>query len=144
MNHSKKQPIKMTPGDDIHLSLLMAPFSLNLVTGQDRQHLLGYGRAAFEAGKAGQCLHQIQEPSPMHDSDCSTHNAPAYPSGACDCSIKAASEAVAEQALLKVLRAIQRYLPPDGVDGHDTLAEIIGIVDPWPLGELPEVGGKDA
>ncbi|MEN2431133.1 hypothetical protein [Comamonas sp. F1-6] len=41
----------------------MAPFSLNLVTGQDRQHLLGYGRAAFEAGKAGQCLHQIKEPA---------------------------------------------------------------------------------
>lgn len=60
-----KQPIKMTPGDDLHLSLLMAPFSLNLVTGQDRQHLLGYGRAAFEAGKAGQCLHQIQEPAPV-------------------------------------------------------------------------------
>lgn len=58
-----KQPIKMTPGDDLHLTALMAPFSLNLVTGQDRQHLLGYGRAAFEAGKAGQCLHQIQEPT---------------------------------------------------------------------------------
>ncbi|WP_120967362.1 hypothetical protein [Comamonas sp. lk] len=47
-----KQPIKMTPGDDIHLSLLMAPFSLNLVTGQDRQHLLSYGRTAFKAGHA--------------------------------------------------------------------------------------------
>ena len=57
-----KQPIKMTPGDDTHLSLLMAPYSLNLVTGQDRRHLLGYGRSAFEAGKASQCLHQIQEP----------------------------------------------------------------------------------
>ncbi|CAM4308253.1 hypothetical protein COAQ111491_16395 [Comamonas aquatilis] len=58
-----KQPIKMTPGDELHLTALMAPFSLNLVTGQDRQHLLGYGRAAFEAGQAGQCLHQIQEPA---------------------------------------------------------------------------------
>ena len=60
-----KQPIKMTPGDELHLTALMAPFSLNLVTGQDRQHLLGYGRSAFEAGKesAGQCLHQIQEPA---------------------------------------------------------------------------------
>lgn len=45
-----KDPIKMTPGDDLHLTALMAPFSLNLVTGQDRQHLLGYGRSAFEAG----------------------------------------------------------------------------------------------
>nr|WP_232536085.1 hypothetical protein [Comamonas testosteroni] len=47
-----KQPIKMTPGDELHLTALMAPFSLNLVTGQDRQHLLGYGRAAFVAGHA--------------------------------------------------------------------------------------------
>lgn len=62
-----KQPIKMTPGDDLHLTALMAPFSLNLVTGEDRKHLLGYGRAAFDAGKdsAGKCLLQIQEPAPV-------------------------------------------------------------------------------
>ena len=42
---------KMTPGDDMHLTLLMAPHNLNLVTGQDRQHLLAFGRAAFEAGQ---------------------------------------------------------------------------------------------
>lgn len=57
-----KTPIKMTPGDDMHLTFLMAPQSLNLAVGQLREQLLGYGRAAFEAGKAGQCLHQIQEP----------------------------------------------------------------------------------
>ena len=61
---------KMTPGDDMHLTLLMAPHNLNLVTGQDRQHLLAFGRAAFEAGQKCQgCsvpqngLHQIAEPS---------------------------------------------------------------------------------
>lgn len=43
---------KMVPGDELHLTLLMAPFSLHLVTGQDRQHLLAFGRAAFEAGQA--------------------------------------------------------------------------------------------
>ena len=65
-----KESIKMTPGDDTHLTLLMAPVSLNLVTGQDREHLLAYGRAAFEAGQKCQgCsvppngLHQIAEPS---------------------------------------------------------------------------------
>lgn len=42
---------KMAPGDDMHLTLLMAPHNLNLVTGQDRQHLLAFGRAAFEAGQ---------------------------------------------------------------------------------------------
>lgn len=41
----------------------------------------------------------------------------------------------AEQALLKVLTAVQRYLPPDGPSAKDTLAEIIGIIDPWPLGD---------
>lgn len=43
---------KMVPGDELHLTLLMAPFSLNFFTGQDRQHLLAFGRAAFEAGQA--------------------------------------------------------------------------------------------
>ncbi|WP_287915708.1 hypothetical protein [Comamonas sp.] len=58
-----KEPIQMTPGDDLHLTLLMAPLSLNFVTGQDREHLLAFGRAAFEAGQSSKCLHQIAEPS---------------------------------------------------------------------------------
>lgn len=59
-----KETTKMIPGDELHLTMLMAPYSLNLVTGQDRQHLLAFGRAAFDAGKAdrpAQCLHQITE-----------------------------------------------------------------------------------
>ena len=43
---------------------------------------------------------------------------------------------IAEQALRKVLAAVQRYMPPDGPDAKDTLSEIIAIVDPWPLGPL--------
>ena len=43
---------KMVPGDELHLALLMAPYSLNFFTGHDRQHLLAFGRAAFEAGQA--------------------------------------------------------------------------------------------
>ena len=58
-----KEPIQMTPGDDLHLTLLMAPLSLNFVTGQDREHLLAFGRAAFEAGQSSKCLHQIAEPA---------------------------------------------------------------------------------
>lgn len=46
-----KTPITMTPGDETHLTLLMSPVSLNFVTGQDREHLLAFGRAAFEAGQ---------------------------------------------------------------------------------------------
>lgn len=39
----------------------------------------------------------------------------------------------AEQALRKVLAAVQRYMPPDGPSAQDTMSEIIAIVDPWPL-----------
>lgn len=46
---------KMQQGDEMHLTVLMAPYSLNLVCGNDRQNLLSYGRAAFDAGvKAAQ------------------------------------------------------------------------------------------
>ncbi|WEE79397.1 hypothetical protein LZ683_08585 [Comamonas testosteroni] len=50
---------------------------------------------------------------------------------------KAARGAVAEQALLKVLHAVQHYLPPDGVSARDTLTTIIEVVDPWPLDQAP-------
>ena len=43
---------------------------------------------------------------------------------------------VAEQALRKVLSVVQRYLPPDGPTAYDAMAEITGIVDPWPLGPM--------
>lgn len=39
----------------------------------------------------------------------------------------------AAEALGKVLSAVQRYLPPDGPSDGETLNEIIGIVDPWPI-----------
>ena len=42
----------------------------------------------------------------------------------------------AETALRKVLGIVQRHLPPDGPSAHDSLSEIIEIVDPWPLGPL--------
>lgn len=60
-----KATIQMTPGDDMHLTLLMAPQALNFFTGQDREHLLAFGRAAFEAGRttAEQGQHQVAEPA---------------------------------------------------------------------------------
>ena len=58
-----KEPVKMAPGDDLHLTLLMAPQGLNFVTGKDREHLLTFGRAAFDAGQTSKCLHQIAEPA---------------------------------------------------------------------------------
>ena len=47
------------------------------------------------------------------------------------------AETVAIAALEKVLRAIQRHLPPERIGERETIAEIISIVDPWPLGNLP-------
>lgn len=41
-------------------------------------------------------------------------------------------------ALEKVLRAVQRHLPPERIGERETIAEIISIVDPWPLGKPPE------
>ncbi len=42
---------KMVPGDDLHLTFLMAPFSLNLVVGEDRVALLNFGRAVWAAAR---------------------------------------------------------------------------------------------
>ena len=39
-----------------------------------------------------------------------------------------------ETALLKVLSAVQRYLPPDGISIETAMSEIIEAVDPWPIG----------
>lgn len=54
---------KIQPGDDTHLTLLMAPHSLNFVTGAVRAALLAYGRDVFAAARASQCLAQIEEPA---------------------------------------------------------------------------------
>ena len=54
---------KIQPGDDTHLTLLMAPHSLNFVTGADRAALLAYGRDVFAAARDSKCLAQIEEPA---------------------------------------------------------------------------------
>lgn len=54
---------KIQPGDDMHLTLLMSPHSLNFVTGADRAALLAYGRDVFAAARNSKCLAQIEEPA---------------------------------------------------------------------------------
>ncbi|WP_371435910.1 hypothetical protein [Polaromonas sp.] len=54
---------KIQPGDDLHLTLLMAPHSLNFVTGPDRAALLAFGRDVFAAARDSKCLAQIEEPA---------------------------------------------------------------------------------
>ncbi|MDH2234565.1 hypothetical protein N5K37_32130 [Delftia tsuruhatensis] len=54
---------KIQPGDDTHLTLLMAPHSLNFLTGADRAALLAFGRDVFAAALDSKCLAQIEEPA---------------------------------------------------------------------------------
>ncbi|ABX35840.1 hypothetical protein Daci_3202 [Delftia acidovorans SPH-1] len=54
---------KIQPGDDLHLTSLMSPHSLNFVTGADRAALLAYGRDVFAAARNSKCLAQIEEPA---------------------------------------------------------------------------------
>jgi len=42
--------------------------------------------------------------------------------------------AYSESALLKVLAALQEYLPPDGIGANECISKILSIVDPWPVG----------
>lgn len=46
------EPTKIEPGSDLHFTALMAPDSLNLVVGEDRQALLRFARRVWEASAA--------------------------------------------------------------------------------------------
>lgn len=50
-DQERAEPIKMQPGDDLHLTMLMAPHGLNFVTGKDREHLLAWGRDVWQASR---------------------------------------------------------------------------------------------
>lgn len=45
-------PIKMHPGDDLHLTVLMASHGLNFVTGKDREQLLAWGRDVWQVARS--------------------------------------------------------------------------------------------
>lgn len=51
MNDASKAPTKVVEGSDFHLTLLMAPMSLNLVMGSDRQALLDYAKSVWQASR---------------------------------------------------------------------------------------------
>ena len=44
-----KTTIKVEPGSDMHLTLMMAKYSLNFIVGKDRQDLLAWGRDIWNA-----------------------------------------------------------------------------------------------
>ncbi|MDP3139821.1 MAG: hypothetical protein Q8N17_26225 [Burkholderiaceae bacterium] len=43
---------KIEPGSELHLTLLMAPYHLNLVVGEDRMKLLLYAQSVWHAAAA--------------------------------------------------------------------------------------------
>lgn len=47
----RREPTKVEPGSELHLTLLMAPHGLNLVVGDDRQRLLAYARDVWAAAQ---------------------------------------------------------------------------------------------
>lgn len=53
-DQERVEPIKMQPGDDLHLTMLMAPHGLNFVTGKDREQLLAWGRDVWQASRRAQ------------------------------------------------------------------------------------------
>lgn len=46
---ARREPTKVEPGSDLHLTLLMAPHGLNLVAAPDRSALLAYARDVWKA-----------------------------------------------------------------------------------------------
>lgn len=57
-DQERAEPIKMQPGDDLYLTMLMAPHGLNFVTGKDREHLLAWGRDVWQASRRAQVVPQ--------------------------------------------------------------------------------------
>ncbi|WP_288639250.1 hypothetical protein [uncultured Comamonas sp.] len=55
-DQERAEPIKMQPGDDLHLTMLMAPHGLNFVTGKDREQLLAWGRDVWQAARRTQVV----------------------------------------------------------------------------------------
>lgn len=67
------------------------------------------------------------EPEPLHDSDCSQHNMPAYPNEPCDCSIAPVLVCV-ERGRVWIKRGTQSFMLAYDAD-HDADAE-------WYAGQL--------
>lgn len=49
---TRRTPSKVEPGSERHLTLMMAKYNLNFVSGKDRQDLLAWGRDVWDAAKA--------------------------------------------------------------------------------------------
>lgn len=73
-DQERAEPIKMQTGDDLHLTMLMAPHGLNFVTGKDREHLLALGRDVWQASRRAQVVpHTKVKPDFRWDSESKHH-----------------------------------------------------------------------
>lgn len=45
------KPIKIVPGDELHLTVLGVPFGFNFLMGKDRQDMLAFGQAVWQASR---------------------------------------------------------------------------------------------
>ena len=123
---------KIQPGDDTHLTLLMAPHSLNFVTGADRAALLAYGRDVFAAARASQCLAQIEEPAGA---------APAAVAGPAD--EREAFECLDAQnhhlrrAMQRVMARLTDLLDEDQFADIESIVSAAGVTPPAPALEAP-------
>ena len=126
-----KNKLTITPGDDMHMNCLMAPYSLNMVVGEDRQHLLAFGKAAFAAGQksaAHEALQVGQEPALAQYRMAANWNEPRRWTDWDDCS----PEAAADYERIKVLHdweyQVRRlYAAPQPAPDKD--AEIAALKD---------------
>lgn len=75
LNANQRQaPIKMHPGDDLHLTVLMASHGLNFVTGKDREQLLAWGRDVWQAARSAPAVpHTKVKPDFYWDSEKQHH-----------------------------------------------------------------------
>jgi hypothetical protein len=48
----EREAVKVQPGGELHLTLLMAPYGLNFFIGKDREQLLAWGQAVWKAARA--------------------------------------------------------------------------------------------
>lgn len=70
----RQAPIKMHPGDDLHLTVLMASHGLNFVTGKDREQLLAWGRDVWQAARSAPVVpHTKVKPDFYWDSEKQHH-----------------------------------------------------------------------
>lgn len=51
IERARRPTVKIEPGSEMHMIGIMSQWHLNFVVGRDREHLVVYGQAAYQAGR---------------------------------------------------------------------------------------------